>query len=64
MSGSKRSAGPAPIALAVICLSAVATTSLPLEANAEGELNVYNWSDYIGETTVEDFQKATGITVR
>jgi putrescine transport system substrate-binding protein len=29
-----------------------------------GELNVYNWSDYIGETTVEDFQKETGITVR
>jgi putrescine transport system substrate-binding protein len=29
-----------------------------------GELNVYNWSDYIGETAVEDFQKATGITVR
>jgi putrescine transport system substrate-binding protein len=29
-----------------------------------GELNVYNWSDYIGETTVEDFQKETGVTVR
>lgn len=33
-------------------------------AGSGGELNVYNWSDYIGETTVEDFQKATGITVR
>lgn len=26
-------------------------------------LNVYNWSDYIGETTLEDFEKATGIGV-
>jgi putrescine transport system substrate-binding protein len=28
-----------------------------------GSLNVYNWADYIGETTIEDFQKATGIAV-
>ncbi|MBA4096972.1 MAG: spermidine/putrescine ABC transporter substrate-binding protein PotF [Rhodospirillum sp.] len=34
------------------------------EPGSGGELNVYNWSDYIGETTVEDFQKETGITVR
>ena len=34
------------------------------EAGSGGELNVYNWSDYIGETTVDDFQKATGITLR
>jgi len=34
------------------------------EAGSSGELNVYNWSDYIGETTVEDFQKASGVTVR
>ena len=33
-------------------------------AGSGGELNVYNWSDYIGETTVDDFQKATGISVR
>ena len=26
-------------------------------------LNVYNWADYIGETTIEDFQTATGIAV-
>jgi putrescine transport system substrate-binding protein len=32
-------------------------------ARAEGTLNVYNWSDYIGETTLDDFQKATGISV-
>lgn len=32
-------------------------------ARAEGTLNVYNWADYIGETTIEDFQNATGIAV-
>jgi putrescine transport system substrate-binding protein len=33
-------------------------------ARAEGAvLNVYNWADYIGETTIDDFQKATGIKV-
>lgn len=32
-------------------------------ARAEGTLNVYNWADYIGETTIEDFQSATGIAV-
>ena len=26
-------------------------------------LNVYNWSDYIGDTTIADFEKATGIKV-
>ncbi|MET1027390.1 MAG: hypothetical protein ABWY00_09495 [Dongiaceae bacterium] len=28
------------------------------------QLNVYNWSDYIGEHTVENFQKETGIKVQ
>jgi putrescine transport system substrate-binding protein len=28
-----------------------------------GNLNIYNWSDYIGETTIEDFQSETGISV-
>ena len=32
-------------------------------ARAEGTLNVYNWADYIGATTIDDFQKATGISV-
>lgn len=29
----------------------------------EGKVHVYNWVDYIGETTLEDFKKATGIEV-
>lgn len=28
------------------------------------ELNIYNWSDYIAESTLPNFQKATGIKVR
>lgn len=28
------------------------------------ELNIYNWSDYIGETTIADFEAETGIDVR
>ncbi|WP_323147976.1 polyamine ABC transporter substrate-binding protein [Pseudomonas oryzihabitans] len=31
-------------------------------AVAEPTVRVYNWSDYVGETTLEDFQKTTGIT--
>jgi len=29
----------------------------------EQQVNVYNWADYIGKTTVADFQKPTGINV-
>ena len=32
-------------------------------AQEESVLNVFNWNDYIGETTIEDFQSATGIQV-
>src|SRR5262245_52424342 len=32
-------------------------------ARAEEVVHVYNWTDYIGETTLEDFQKVTGIKV-
>jgi putrescine transport system substrate-binding protein len=32
-------------------------------ARAEGTLSLYNWADYIGETTIEDFQSTTGISV-
>ncbi len=32
-------------------------------ADEEKVLNVYNWSDYIGETTIQDFEKETGIKV-
>ncbi|MGV8938471.1 MAG: polyamine ABC transporter substrate-binding protein [Allorhizobium sp.] len=32
-------------------------------ANAEGTVHVYNWSDYIDESILEDFTKETGIKV-
>ncbi len=43
-----------------------AALSMPFVRRARAEdavLNVYNWADYIGETTIEDFQSATGIAV-
>jgi putrescine transport system substrate-binding protein len=32
-------------------------------APSEPELNIYSWADYIGETTIADFAKITGIKV-
>jgi putrescine transport system substrate-binding protein len=49
----------AGIAAAALCLAA-----LVAHAEEEKVLNLYNWSDYIGETTVRDFEKETGIKVR
>lgn len=34
------------------------------DMDAKKELNIYNWSDYIGEHTVENFAKEYGIKVR
>ncbi|PID60742.1 MAG: spermidine/putrescine ABC transporter substrate-binding protein [Gammaproteobacteria bacterium] len=31
---------------------------------ANGKVNFYNWDTYIGETTIEDFEDATGIEVQ
>ena len=39
-------------------------TAAPAQGDVAKELNVYNWSDYIGETTIADFEKETGIKVR
>jgi putrescine transport system substrate-binding protein len=36
--------------------------TLAIGAHAEDTVKVYNWSDYIGPTTLEDFKAATGIT--
>ena len=48
---------------------ALATAVLALTAQAQGSdeakvLNVYNWSDYIAEDTLKNFEKETGIKVR
>jgi len=41
--------------------SVLLALTLTTHASAEEKVNIYNWSDYIGETTLADFQKATGI---
>ncbi|MBH0238273.1 polyamine ABC transporter substrate-binding protein [Methylobrevis albus] len=47
-----------------IVVAALAGTLLAGAANAQQRVvNVYNWSDYIGETTLADFEKETGIKV-
>lgn len=35
--------------------------TLAVSAQAESSVHIYNWSDYIGKTTLTDFQSATGI---
>jgi len=35
--------------------------ALAVGAQAAGQVKIYNWSDYVGETTLADFEKATGI---
>ena len=38
---------------------------LPVQAQEEEKvLNVYNWADYIGDDTIQNFEKETGIKVR
>jgi putrescine transport system substrate-binding protein len=44
---------------------AAAITSAPAAAEQKERIvNVYNWTDYVGPTVIEDFTKATGIKVR
>jgi putrescine transport system substrate-binding protein len=50
-------------------IAATATLALGIHsgispASAEGELNIYNWSDYIGENTIADFEKEYNVKVR
>ncbi len=50
-------------ALALACASLF--VSAPAAAQEEEKvLNVYNWSDYIAEDTIRNFEKETGIKVR
>ena len=48
---------------AIAALGAVALLA-PVAAQPERVVNVYNWSDYIDPTVLEDFTKETGITVK
>lgn len=42
-------------------LLAAAGLTLTLSAQAESTVHIYNWSDYIGKTTLADFEATTGI---
>jgi len=42
-------------------LLAGAGLTMAVSVQAAGTVHIYNWSDYIGETTLADFQKETGI---
>jgi spermidine/putrescine transport system substrate-binding protein len=60
------SVAPPSIAPTTAPVSAGPPTPTPAPTpvpSAEAELNVYNWDAYIGEKTVADFQKATGVKV-
>ncbi|MBP8818375.1 MAG: hypothetical protein KBG71_04595, partial [Bifidobacterium sp.] len=41
--------------------AAAVALGLATAAQAAPSVHIYNWTDYIGETTLDDFQKATGI---
>ena len=46
-----------------ILLTAAAATLTAGAAHAQETLNVYNWSDYIAEDTIANFEAETGIKV-
>lgn len=48
--------------LKALLIAGVALMGMPAFA-ADKELKIYNWSDYIGETTIADFEAETGIKV-
>jgi putrescine transport system substrate-binding protein len=53
-----------PVPLAVLAAACVAIAPAAGQPKRERIVNVYNWSDYIAPTVVEDFSKETGIKVR
>jgi putrescine transport system substrate-binding protein len=42
----------------------LAMPAMPAMAQEEKILNIYNWSDYIADDTIKNFEKETGIKVR
>ena len=63
--GGPSSDAPAPAADATADTAAPADAAAPADPADGGKvLNVYNWSDYIAEDTLANFEKETGIKVR
>ena len=50
-------------ALSLIAAAAAGLAAGAAQAQEEPVLNVYNWSDYIAEDTIEKFEAETGIKV-
>src|SRR5438477_2659837 len=53
-----------PIRLVLVAAVCAAITPAAAQPKRERIVNIYNWSDYIAPTVVEDFTKETGIKVR
>ncbi|MDO7930293.1 polyamine ABC transporter substrate-binding protein [Pseudomonas sp. KFB-139] len=49
------------ISLLAKSMLAVAVLAMATSAQAESTVHIYNWSDYIGKTTLADFETTTGI---
>lgn len=58
-----RTARSAALALLAVVFAAFGAAPAA-HADEEKVLNIYNWSDYIGDDTVANFEKETGIKVR
>ena len=41
-------------------VAALTLCTASMNVNADADVNIWNWSDYIGENTVADYEKATG----
>lgn len=52
------------ISLGCAGVTAALALVLPAYAQEEKVLNIYNWSDYIADDTIKNFEKETGIKVR
>lgn len=50
-------------AIKAIILTAPLYSSAALAESGDNALHIYNWSDYIGESTIANFEKETGIDV-
>lgn len=50
--------------LGALALGLAASVAAPALAEEEKVLNIYNWSDYIADDTIANFEKETGIKVR
>jgi putrescine transport system substrate-binding protein len=50
--------------LSVLAVAMMAMGAAQAQAPEEKVLNIYNWSDYIADDTIKNFEKETGIKVR